>query len=134
MNLTIKHQAPTPQDYCDLRVAAGLSSMTLDAAKIGVSGALFAVTFYDDDKLIAMGRVIGDGACFFQIIDVAVNPDYQGQGLGKKVMLEIEQYLASVAHPGSYVSLIGDKPHFYEKLGYQYTAPSGHGMFKKLST
>ncbi len=24
-----------------------------------------------------MGRVIGDGACFFHIVDIMVDPDYQ---------------------------------------------------------
>ena len=132
MNIIVKHQAPSAQDYCDLRKVAGLSPMPLKAAKVAVDGALYAVTFYDGERLIAMGRVIGDGACFFQIIDIAVHPDCQGQGLGKQVMEHIEAYLQSVTQPGSYVSLIGDKPQFYEKLGYQYTAPNGHGMFKKF--
>ena len=132
MSLIIKHQPPAPQDYCDLRIAAGLSPMPLEAAKIGVSRALFAVTIYAGNALIGMGRVIGDGACFFQVVDVAVHPDYQGKGLGKQVMAHIDEYLHDVGFKGSYVSLIGDKPQFYEKLGYQYTAPNGHGMFKKL--
>lgn len=110
MNLTIKHQAPVAQDYCDLRQVAGLSPMPLEAAKKAVNGALYAVTFYLGARLIAMGRVIGDGACFFQIIDVAVHPEFQGQGLGKQVMEHIESYLHQVTVKGSYVSLIGDKP------------------------
>lgn len=132
MNYTVKHQAPLAQDYCDLRQVAGLSPMPLEAAKVAVNGALYAVTVYLDTRLIAMGRVIGDGGCFFQVIDVAVHPDFQGKGLGKQVMEHIETYLKSVTSAGSYVSLIGDKPEFYEKLGYQYTAPNGHGMFKKF--
>ncbi|MFD2882298.1 hypothetical protein ACFTAO_51075 [Paenibacillus rhizoplanae] len=31
-----------------------------------------------------MGRVIGDGGCFFQVTDIAVKPSFQGRGLGKK--------------------------------------------------
>ncbi|WP_373454357.1 hypothetical protein [Cereibacter changlensis] len=27
-----------------------------------------------------MGRLIGDGGCFFQIVDIAVDPSHQGQG------------------------------------------------------
>ncbi|WP_368736492.1 GNAT family N-acetyltransferase [Endozoicomonas sp. ONNA1] len=44
-----------------------------------------------------MGRVIGDGVCNFEIVDVAVDPSYQGQGLGRKVMEYIDSYLSSVA-------------------------------------
>ena len=130
MNYLVKQQAPVAEDYCNLRKIAGLSPMPLEAAKIAVNGALYAVTFYLDERLIAMGRVIGDGACFFQVIDVAVHPEFQGQGLGKQIMAHIERFLQQVTMPGSYVSLIGDKPEFYEKLGYQYTP--GKGMFKKF--
>lgn len=33
-----------------------------------------------------MGRVIGDGGTTFQIVDIAVDPDYQGQGYGRVIL------------------------------------------------
>lgn len=33
------------------------------------------------NRAVGMGRVIGDGGCFFQIVDIAVDPADQGQGL-----------------------------------------------------
>ncbi|MFC6633202.1 GNAT family N-acetyltransferase [Microbulbifer taiwanensis] len=65
-------------------------------------------------------------------MDVAVDPDYQGQGLGRKVMQYIDSYLSSVALKGSYVSMIADEPEFYEKLGYKLVSPSSQGMTKKF--
>lgn len=82
--------------------------------------------------MIAMGRVVGDGACNFEVVDVAVDPAYQGQGLGRRVMESIDAYLSSVALPGSYVSMIADEPVFYEKLGYRLVAPKSQGMTKKF--
>ncbi|MEQ1962699.1 hypothetical protein ABLB69_05885 [Xenorhabdus khoisanae] len=38
---------------------------------------LLAICLRDQGKLIGMGRVIGDGACFFHIVDIMVDPDYQ---------------------------------------------------------
>ena len=82
--------------------------------------------------MIAMGRVVGDGACNFEIVDVAVDPSYQGKGLGRKVMEYIDGYLSSAALEGSYVSMIADEPVFYEKLGYRLVAPKSQGMTKKF--
>ena len=33
---------------------------------------MFNVTLYENDMLIGMGRVIGDGGTVFQIVDIAV--------------------------------------------------------------
>lgn len=133
MKYNVVDKIPTPEEYCQLRIDAGLSPKSLDAAATGLPNSLYAVCVFDGPSLIAMGRVVGDGACFFQIVDIAVNPSYQGFGLGKLVMDKVETYLKSVAQSGSYVSLIADKPAFYEKLNYLHTAPEAYGMYKRLA-
>ncbi|TON64522.1 GNAT family N-acetyltransferase [Vibrio parahaemolyticus] len=132
--MTIKYEAkaPSPNEFCEMRVKAGLSPKSLKAATIALPNSLYAISVRDGDALIAMGRVVGDGACNFEVVDVAVDPDYQGQGLGRKVMVYIDNYLSSVALEGSYVSMIADEPEFYEKLGYKLVSPSSQGMTKKF--
>ncbi|WP_404970076.1 GNAT family N-acetyltransferase [Vibrio campbellii] len=132
--MTIKYEehVPSPQEYCEMRVKAGLSPKSLKAAEIGLPNSLYGVSIRDDELFIAMGRVVGDGACNFEIVDVAVDPSYQGKGLGRKVMEYIDGYLSSAALEGSYVSMIADEPVFYEKLGYRLVAPKSQGMTKKF--
>lgn len=133
MDYEVIEQIPSPEEYCQLRIDAGLSGKSLEAADIGLNNALYTVCIRNSATLIGMGRVIGDGACFFQIVDIAVAPNYQGLGLGKEIMGKIESYLESVANDGSYVSLVADEPKFYEKLGFAYTAPEAFGMYKRLN-
>ncbi len=132
--MTIKYEefVPSPEEYCEMRVKAGLSPKSLQAAEIGLPNSLYGVSIRDEGALIAMGRVVGDGACNFEIVDVAVDPDYQGNGLGRKVMEYIDDYLSSVALEGSYVSIIADEPFFYENLGYKLVTPKSQGMTKKF--
>jgi len=35
-----------------------------------------------------MGRVVGDGGCFHQVVDIAVLPRHQGKEVGKRIMVE----------------------------------------------
>lgn len=132
MTIRYEEHVPSPQEYCEMRVKAGLSPKSLKAAEIGLPNSLYGVSIRDDEVLIAMGRVVGDGACNFEIVDVAVDPSYQGRGLGRKVMEYIDGYLSSAALEGSYVSMIADEPVFYEKLGYRLVAPKSQGMTKKF--
>ncbi len=132
--MTFKYEEviPSAAEFCELRVAAGLSAKSLKAAQIALPNSLYAISIRKEGSLIAMGRVVGDGACNFEVVDVAVDPNYQGMGLGKRVMEYIDMYLSSVALEGSYVSMIADEPAFYEKLGYRLVSPSCQGMTKKF--
>lgn len=132
MKMIYEEKVPSPKEFCEMRVKAGLSAKSLKAATIALPNSLYGISIRQDEALIAMGRVVGDGACNFEVVDVAVDPIYQGQGLGRKVMEYIDNYLSSVALEGSYVSMIADEPAFYEKLGYKLVSPSCQGMTKKF--
>ncbi|EGR0209251.1 GNAT family N-acetyltransferase [Vibrio vulnificus] len=132
MTIKFEEKVPSPKEFCDMRVKAGLSPKSLKAATIALPNSLYGISIRNGDELIAMGRVVGDGACNFEVVDVAVDPSYQGRGLGRKVMEYIDSYLSSVALDGSYVSMIADEPAFYEKLGYKLVSPSSEGMTKRF--
>ncbi len=127
------YEAPTPDEYIKLRIKAGLSLKDPEASKIALQNSIFAVTLRSEDTLIGMGRIIGDGGCFYQIVDIAVDPEYQGNGLGKTIMSELINYLDEHAPAHSYVSLIADLPadQLYKKFGFDYTQPRSVGMYKK---
>lgn len=131
-NFTIIHEPATPDEYIELRIEGGISGKSHKAAAVGLKNSLFAVSIYDNRSLIGMGRVIGDGGAFFQIVDIVVKPSYQGRGLGKVVMKELVNYLSENTYPGSYVSLIADDPanKLYEQFGFKYTYPNSHGMYR----
>ncbi|WP_076590353.1 GNAT family N-acetyltransferase [Vibrio ostreicida] len=133
MEYTVEHNVPSAEEYCHMRVRAGLSAKSLQAASIGLPNSLYAISIRDRGQLIAMGRVVGDGGCNFEVVDIAVDPSYQGQGLGRDVMMHIDHYLSSVTLQGSYVSMIADVPNFYQKLGYRLVSPSSQGMTKKFN-
>ena len=129
----IHFEAPSPEDYCNLRANVGMSSKSIEAAIKGLPHACFNVTLYENDMLIGMGRVIGDGGTVFQIVDIAVKDTYQGLGHGMTIMHEIMKYIESVAEEGTYVSLIADYPadQLYEKFGFKSTEPYSKGMYIK---
>ncbi|MBT2685390.1 GNAT family N-acetyltransferase [Bacillus sp. ISL-37] len=132
-DFNVSYDPPSSLDYINLRLEAGMSGKSQEAARIGLKNSLFAVTVYDESTLVAMGRIIGDGGSFFQVVDIAVKPAYQGMGLGKLVMRELVKYLDQHTYDGSYVSLIADAPanKLYEQFGFDYTFPNSYGMYRK---
>ncbi|MEK4185847.1 GNAT family N-acetyltransferase [Paenibacillus sp. FSL L8-0493] len=128
--LDIRHEQPSVEQYLALRKEAGLSEMSVEGAAIGLPRSIFAVTLYEENNLIGMGRVIGDGGCFFQVTDIAVKPSHQGQGLGKLIIREIREFLNTVPDK-AYVSLIadGEASKLYAQYGFESVMPRSQGMF-----
>lgn len=133
MNIDISYEIPNAEEYNNLRIISGLSPKDEAASEIGLKNSIFMISLRDSGKLIGMGRIIGDGGCFYHIVDMAVAPSYQGNGLGNLIMSEITKYLDDHASKDSYVSLIADVPadRLYKKFGFDYSAPKSVGMAKR---
>ena len=124
-------ETPSIQTYQALRLGSGLSGKSDEAAVRGLPNTLFAVQILDDgSQPVGMGRVIGDGGCFFQVVDIAVLKSHQGKGLGKRIMGEIRKYIDANVPPSGYVSLIADgqAQDLYAQFGFVQTAPASVGM------
>jgi ribosomal protein S18 acetylase RimI-like enzyme len=74
------------------------------------------VFLYEGGRLAGFGRAISDGAYQAAIYDVAVQPEFQGRGLGRQVVQAILNEL-----PGCSVILYASpgKEDFYRKLGFR---------------
>src|SRR5512132_3140122 len=123
---------PAVSDHLLLRERAGLSPMDHRQAEAGLRGSWTAchVVQVPSRKTVAMGRVIGDGGCFFQVVDMAVLPEHQRRGLGDAVLAHLLDRIRAQAPVGAYVSLLADPPgrRLYAKHGFRETAPSSIGM------
>lgn len=123
------------EDYMRLRLVSGLSPFSRAAAEIGLKGTHFGVRVMKGENAVGMGRIIGDGGCFFQVTDIAVDPAHQGKGLGKRIMAALTDYMNENLPETAYVSLIADVPanQLYAQFGFAETAPRSLGMARKIS-
>jgi GNAT superfamily N-acetyltransferase len=127
----LRRETPSIETYRHLRASAGMSPKSAEAAALGLPATLFAVQVVHGEEIVGIGRVIGDGGCFFQVVDIAVLPAHQGRGLGKWIVAEITAWLRTNVPPSGYVSLIADgQAHaLYAQFGFVPTAPRSIGMY-----
>lgn len=103
------HEVPTPEAYVALRAAATLGPRSVAAARAGLANTLYAVTATEGATLLAMGRVIGDGGCFACLVDIAVHPTVQGQGLGRAVTDRLVAWCEATLPPDCHLSLVSSE-------------------------
>src|ERR1700683_5065258 len=125
---------PAVADYRRLRLACGLSAKTEAAAERGLGGMLFGVSVHHGDRVVGMGRVIGDGGCFFDVVDIAVVPEHQRRGLGRSIMSALMGWLRENAPESALVSLIADGTAalLYAEFGFRDCGPNSRAMVLKL--
>lgn len=90
----------------------------LDMLKKSFANSLLTIFALDNDNLVGLVRVVGDGASLVYIQDILVLPSYQRRGIGKELM---ERVLFE--YPEYYqINLLTAREektmNFYESLGF----------------
>lgn len=125
---TLLEEVVSVADFIHLRDVSGLSPRPESAAAMALKNSLYAVQVRCESTAVGMGRIVGDGGLNFDLVDIAVAPDHQGQGLGRMIMEALMAYLNAAATPGAYITLMADVPALYEKFGFVYSRPGSEGM------
>jgi ribosomal protein S18 acetylase RimI-like enzyme len=133
-DFTLTNDSIPPKSYQQLRIACGLSPKSDQAVSIGLANTLYSASVIVDQEIAGMGRIIGDGGCFCQVVDICVHPEYQGRGMGKLIMENLRDFIENKLPTTCYVSLIadGDASYLYERFGFKDTLPKSKGMYLKV--
>lgn len=129
VKIQIVEEVASVDDFLRLRKISGLSERPLEAAIKALPRSLYGVHIIIDGAAIGMGRIVGDGALNFEIVDIAVDPKYQKQGFGRVIMEHVMAYLDKEAPAGCYITLMADVPALYEKFGFALARPESEGMY-----
>ena len=130
---TLSERAPTLDEYSRLRDAVGWGAVEPAALEIGLRHSLFSVCVLHQGEVIGCGRIVGDGGIYFYLQDIVVLPEFQGRGLGRRIMDAVMSYLQARARAGAFIGLMAARgvSGFYEKYGFAQrpTEQYGPGMF-----
>ena len=122
MRVALERTVMSPETYIEVCVSAGLSVPNIEAVQRGLPRSLYSVCAVDKlGRTLGFARVVGDGGVFFEIVDVAVRKECQGNGIGRTLMVDVLAWLEREAHPTAFVGLSANagSSGFYKKLGFE---------------
>ena len=118
--LEYKQEIPAMADLVALYGSVGWTNYTSNPAMLeeAVKASLWQLVVYDEKELVAYIRLVGDGHSVLLVQDLLVRPDYQRQGIGKKLLEE-----ALATFPNVYQRLLVTERSeknlaFYQSLGF----------------
>ncbi len=118
----IKYNQLSAEEFIFLWETVWGNAPSLEQTELAMKNTLFKVSVYDEDKIIAMARMLGDKGLNYYIKDVVVKPEYQKKGIGKLLINELLKYVKEngISNTDIFVELcaVPDKIPFYEKFGF----------------
>ena len=85
--------------------------------EIAFSNSRYKCFVFDDGKLVGAGRALADGIDCSYLCDVAVLPDYQGEGIGKAIVVKLVEF--SKGHRKIILYTAPANEAFYRQLGFK---------------
>ncbi len=125
---------PTTEEHASLWEAVGWGDVNTEMTAASLVHSVYGMVVVQEEKVIGMGRIVGDGHMYFYIQDVAVLPEFQGQGIGNVIIEQLIHYIRSHCFSSAFVGLFASQGNdtFYERYGFQNHAPGMTGMFKVM--
>lgn len=124
--------------YLNLRASVGWKKLSPTQAQKALDNSLIVVCAYYGKRPAGMGRIVGDGAVICYIQDLLVHPDFQGMGIGNRILQELVRFVHSIREEGTEMMLdlmcAKDREMFYTKHGFiaRPTPTLGPGMIQYL--
>jgi GNAT superfamily N-acetyltransferase len=122
----------TPAEHRLVAEAVGWDhAFDWSAMPLSLARSVAGVVVLHEGGPVGMGRVIGDGAFYFYVQDVAVMPEHQGRGVGGEIVDRLWAQIETLAPPKGFVGLFAAGPaaRLYERRGFA-AHPGMAGMFR----
>ena len=110
------------EEYCELRAAVKWQPIVLEQAQSGLDHSDFLIACRENEKIVGCARIFWDKGYIAYLADVMVKPEYQCNGIGKRLVGECISYIDRQLKPGWRIKIVivsakGKEP-FYEKFGF----------------
>lgn len=139
MNIEIYENKLTVDSYIEIKKTAfKINNSKLQIEK-SLKNDLYDVVAIDGNKLVGMGRIVGDGAIYWYLQDIVVIPEYQGKGIGRIIVKKLMDYIYnnSLSDTKTTIGLMAakGKEEFYKKFGFieRPNDNQGPGMIQIIS-
>ncbi|MGE0633581.1 MAG: GNAT family N-acetyltransferase, partial [Pseudobdellovibrionaceae bacterium] len=88
-----------------------------DQVHLAFSNSQVVATVWKNDRLIAVGRAISDFKMYSGIYDLAVDPEFQKIGIGRKLMTKLLEPLQGTC---VFLTSTFGNEEFYQRLGFRF--------------
>lgn len=86
MNVVLEENI-TVSEFLDIIESVGFKTYNEEQVKKALENTMYMVKAIVNNKVVGIGRVVGDYSIVCCLSDICVRPEYQGNGIGLKLLI-----------------------------------------------
>jgi GNAT superfamily N-acetyltransferase len=136
MTVKIVRRTPTALEFESVLASVGFRGHDPASAELALANTLFCVCAMDEEEVIGLGRIVGDGAISLLLTNIMVRPSHQRRGIGTDIVQELLTCVEELPHRNIVLEVapLPGSQEFYESLGFKASRGAPPGMVKWFHT
>jgi GNAT superfamily N-acetyltransferase len=124
-----RDELPSPEAFLRLFASTGwTTNLSPDRLAGALDASWHCVCALRGDRLVGMGRTVSDGALHALIVEVIVEPEWQGHGVGREIMDRLVRRCREAGIDQVQLFCAAGKRGFYERIGFEARPDEAPGM------
>lgn len=132
MNVKLEYSIST-NEFLEIVESVGWKTYSEDQVDKALKNTMYMVKAVVDGKLAGIGRVVGDFSIVCMLSDICVKPEFQGNGIGLKIVNELKRMIEERVKEGEKMQIeltpTAGNEEFYKKAGFKYKPDVITGMY-----
>ena len=133
MNDIILEENITIEEFLEVIESVGFKTYSKEQVEKALNNTMYMVKAMVDGKIAGIGRVVGDYSIVCCLSDICVKPEYQGKGIGLKIVTKLKEMIEDGVKEDEKIqieltSTAGNEA-FYQKAGFKYKPDKITGMY-----
>lgn len=132
MNIKLEYSI-SMDEFLEVIESVGFKAYSNEQVNKALNNTMYMVKATVDGKLAGIGRVVGDYSIVCMLSDICVKPEFQGRGIGLKIVNELKRLIEDGVKEGEKMQIeltpTAGNEEFYKKAGFKYKPDVITGMY-----
>ena len=132
MDIKLKYTIST-NEFLEVVESVGWKTYSEEQINKALKNTIYMVKATVDGKLAGIGRVVGDFSIVCMLSDICVKPEFQGKGIGLKIVNELKRLIEDGVKEGEKMQIeltpTAGNEEFYKRAGFKYKPDVITGMY-----
>ena len=122
-------------EFLDIIESVGFKTYSKEQVKKALNNTMYMVKAIVNNQVVGIGRVVGDFSIVCCLSDICVKPEYQGKGIGLKIVNRLKEMVESGVKKGEKMQIeltpTAGNEGFYQKAGFKSDVITGMYLWIK---
>jgi predicted N-acetyltransferase YhbS len=132
MAIAVVQRKSSVEEFQSVVASVGFRAHDKAAVEIALRNTIFSVCAMEDQYIVGLGRIVGDGAISFLLTNIIVRPSHQRLGIGSLIVKALCSCVEALPYKNIVVEVVPQpgSESFYERFGFKASRNSPPGMVR----